>query len=209
MSSDISTYNFPTKIRFGPGSRHNLTTELSILGMQRPLVVTDRDVAKAIALLAHHPGHLFDYEDGASTRSIDRPIPSIVAIPTTAGTGSEVGRSAVISDDETHAKKIVFDPQLLPQVVLADPELLLGLPAKITAATGMDALTHLIEAFLAKGQNPLCDGIALEGIYLVSQHLKDCVDCAQNRAEPDQAAHLRARAGMLNASMMGRKPLGR
>ncbi|EKU99051.1 alcohol dehydrogenase, class IV [Leptolyngbya sp. PCC 7375] len=262
MPSDISTYNFPTKIRFGPGSRHELTTELSILGMQRPLVVTDRDVAKlpwfstiedtltdmpsatfrgvwgnpvvsqvtagleayhhhqadgivavgggapmdvakAIALMAHHPGHLFDYEDGASTRSIDQPIPSIVAIPTTAGTGSEVGRSAVISDDETHGKKIVFDPQLLPQVVLADPELLLGLPAKITAATGMDALTHLIEAFLAKGQNPLCDGIALEGIYLVSQHLKDCVDFAQKRAEIDQAAHLRARAGMLNASMMG------
>lgn len=264
MSSDISTYHFPTKIRFGPGSRHELTTELSALGIQRPLVVTDRDVAKlpwfstieesltditsvtfrgvwgnpivsqvmnglavyqgdkadgivavgggapmdvakAIALMANHPGHLFDYEDGASTRPIDQSIPPIVAIPTTAGTGSEVGRSAVISDDETHAKKIVFDPQLLPKVVLADPELLLGLPAKITAATGMDALTHLIEAFLAKGNNPLCDGIALEGIYLVSQHLKDCVEFAQKQVseEIDQSAHLRARAGMLNASMMG------
>ena len=264
MSSDISTYHFPTKIRFGPGSRHELTTELSALGIQRPLVVTDRDVAKlpwfstieesltdttsvtfrgvwgnpivsqvmnglavyqgdkadgivavgggapmdvakAIALMANHPGHLFDYEDGASTRPIDQSIPPIVAIPTTAGTGSEVGRSAVISDDETHAKKIVFDPQLLPKVVLADPELLLGLPAKITAATGMDALTHLIEAFLAKGNNPLCDGIALEGIYLVSQHLKDCVEFAQKQVseEIDQSAHLRARVGMLNASMMG------
>lgn len=264
MSSDISTYNFPTKIRFGPGSRHELTTELSALGIQRPLVVTDRDVAKlpwfstieesltditsvtfrgvwgnpivsqvmnglavyqgdkadgivavgggapmdvakAIALMANHPGHLFDYEDGASTRPIDQSIPPIVAIPTTAGTGSEVGRSAVISDDETHAKKIVFDPQLLPKVVLADPELLLSLPAKITAATGMDALTHLIEAFLAKGNNPLCDGIALEGIYLVSQHLKDCVEFAQKQVseEIDQSAHLRARAGMLNAAMMG------
>ena len=164
------------------------------------------DVAKAIALIANHPGHLFDYEDGNCTRPIDQPIPPIVAIPTTAGTGSEVGRSAVISDDETHGKKIVFDPQLLPKVVLADPELLLGLPAKITAATGMDALTHLIEAFLAKGDNPLCDGIALEGIYLVKQHLKNCVAFAQKQAageEIDQAAHLRARAGMLNASMMG------
>lgn len=265
MSSDISTYNFPTKIRFGPGSRHELTTELNTLGIQRPLIVTDRDVAKlpwfaaiegsitgmssaifsgiwgnpvvsqitaglsvyrhhdadgivvvgggapmdvakAIALMANHPGHLFDYEDGASTRPIDQPIPAIVALPTTAGTGSEVGRSAVISDDETHAKKIIFDPQLLPNVVLADPELLLGLPAKITAATGMDALTHLIEAFLAKGNNPLCDGIALEGLYLVSQHLKDSVMFAQQQAAGetiDPAAHLRARTGMLNASIMG------
>ncbi|MEL6815071.1 MAG: iron-containing alcohol dehydrogenase [Cyanobacteria bacterium J06598_3] len=164
------------------------------------------DVAKAIALMAHHPGHLFDYEDGASTRPINQLIPPIVAMPTTAGTGSEVGRSAVISDDDTHAKKIVFDPQLLPKVVLADPELLLGLPAKITAATGMDALTHLIEAFLAKGENPLCDGIALEGLYLVSQHLKNSVLFAQQLARGDavdRAAHLQARSGMLNASMMG------
>ncbi|MGB7085318.1 MAG: iron-containing alcohol dehydrogenase [Phormidesmis sp.] len=268
MASALSTYSFPTKIRFGPGARRELIAELATLGIQRPLMVTDRDVAKlpwfeeielsleevasktfsgvwgnpvvsqveaglsaysthdadgiiavgggapmdvakAIALMAHHPGHLFDYEDGASTRPIDQPIPSIVAIPTTAGTGSEVGRSAVISDDETHTKKIVFDPQLLPKVVLADPELLLGLPAKITAATGMDALTHLIEAFLAKGSNPLCDGIALEGIYLVSQHLKDSVLFAQQLAagEPfdtaKQQAHLTARAGMLNASIMG------
>lgn len=167
------------------------------------------DVAKAIALVANHPGHLFDYVDGACTRPIDQPIPPIVAIPTTAGTGSEVGRSTVISDDITHAKKIMFDPQLLPKVVLADPELLLGLPAKITAATGMDALTHLIEAFLAKGEHPMCDGIALEGIYLVSQHLKDCVQFAQRLGageefnEETKAAHLAARGGMLNASMMG------
>ncbi len=167
------------------------------------------DVAKAIALMAYHPGHLFDYEDGASTRPIDQKIPPIIAIPTTAGTGSEVGRSAVISDDRTHTKKIVFDPQLLPKVVLADPDLLLGLPAKITAATGMDALTHLIEAFLAKGNNPFCDGIALEGLYLVSRHLEPSVRFAQRLAsgeqlnETEKAAHLQARAGMLNASMMG------
>ncbi|PZV08412.1 MAG: alcohol dehydrogenase [Leptolyngbya sp.] len=266
--ASIHTYNFPTRIRFGPGARHELAAELTALGIQRVLIVTDKDVAqlpwfpqletslaafqsatfsgvwgnpvvsqvnagvealkahgadgivaigggapmdvaKAIALMAHHPGHLFDYEDGNSTRPIDQPIPPIVAIPTTAGTGSEVGRSAVISDDDTHAKKIVFDPQLLPKVVLADPELLLGLPAKITAATGMDALTHLIEAFLAKGFNPLCDGIALEGIYLVAQNLKACVDFAQRSQageafdEETAAAHLAARGGMLNASMMG------
>ncbi|KPQ36636.1 MAG: Alcohol dehydrogenase, class IV [Phormidesmis priestleyi Ana] len=281
MVTALTTYNFPTKIRFGPGARLELTKTLNNLGIQRPLIVTDRDVAqlpwfadiegdletfesetfsdlwgnpvvsqvnqgvaaytahkadgivavgggapmdvaKAIALMAHHPGHLFDYEDEAATRPIDQPIAPIVAIPTTAGTGSEVGRSAVISDDKTHAKKIIFDPQLLPRVVLADPTLLLGLPAKITAATGMDALTHLIEAFLAKGDNPLCDGIALEGIYLVSQHLQNSVNFAQQIAAKnslneaaqdsldeavdeavDEAAHISARSGMLNASMMG------
>lgn len=265
MPAALSTYNFPTRIRFGAGARHELTETLKSLDVERPLIVTDRDVAKlswfaeieeslillkpatfsgvwgnpvvsqvtagamkyaehkadgivalgggapmdvakAIALMAYHPGHLFDYEDDACIRPIDQLIPPIVAIPTTAGTGSEVGRSAVISDNETHAKKIIFAPQLLPKVVLADPELLLGLPAKITAATGMDALTHLVEAFLAKGENPLCDGIALEGIYLVSKHLKESVRFARqlaNKETLDEAAHLRARAGMLNASMMG------
>ena len=268
-ASTIHTYNFPTKIHFGPGARIKLPEILAALGLQRPLVVSDRDVsqlpwfdslvnslatfkietfsgvwgnpvvsqveagliafrehdtdgiiavgggapmdvAKAIALMAHHPGHLFDYEDGRpDARPVDQPVPPIIALPTTAGTGSEVGRSTVISDDETHAKKIMFDPQLLPQVVLADPELLLGLPAKITAATGMDALTHLVEAFLAKGFHPICDGIALEGLYLVAQHLKACVTFAQRLgagealSEAEQIAHLTARGGMLNASMMG------
>ena len=106
-------------------------------------------------------------------------------------------------------KKIIFDPQLLPKVVLADPELLVGLPAKITAATGMDALTHLIEAYLAKGFHPICDGIALEGIYLVAQHLQASVTFAQRLAagetlsDAETLAHLNARGGMLNASMMG------
>lgn len=265
----VHTYSFPTQIQFGAGARSLLPGTVAKMGLQRPLVVSDRDVcqlpwfaplvasladakvetfsgvwgnpvvsqvkaglaayraheadgvvaigggapmdvAKAIALMAHHPGHLFDYEDGhADGRPVDQPVPPIVAIPTTAGTGSEVGRSTVISDDETHAKKIMFDPQLLPRVILADPELLLGLPAKITAATGMDALTHLIEAFLAKGFHPICDGIALEGLYLVAQHLQDCVTFAQRLAAGDslsdaeQAAHLEARGGMLNASMMG------
>jgi alcohol dehydrogenase class IV len=168
------------------------------------------DVAKAIALMVNHPGHLFEYEDGKpDARLVDQPIPPIVAIPTTAGTGSEVGRSAVISDDQTHEKKIVFDPKLLPCVVLADPELTLGLPTKITAATGMDALTHLVEAYLAKGFHPICDGIALEGISLVAQHLVDCVQFAKRLAAGETLtasetdAHLLARGGMLNASMMG------
>ncbi|MEL6383941.1 MAG: iron-containing alcohol dehydrogenase [Cyanobacteria bacterium J06626_18] len=268
-ASAVHSYAFPTQIHFGAGARAMLPEVVTATGIQRPLVVSDRDVsrlpwfaplvdslvafkvdtfsgvwgnpvvsqveaglaayrehgadgivavgggapmdvAKAIALIAHHPGHLFDYEDRRSdARPVDQLVPPIIAIPTTAGTGSEVGRSTVISDDETHAKKIMFDPQLLPQVILADPELLFGLPAKITAATGMDALTHLVEAFLAKGFHPICDGIALEGLHLVALHLQDCVDFARRLAagetlsEAEQAAHLAARGGMLNASMMG------
>lgn len=154
------------------------------------------DVAKAIALGVHHPGNIFDYEDGApGAKPIDKGLPPIIALPTTAGTGSEVGRSSVISTNDTHKKKILFTPKMLPRIILADPELTLGLPAGITAATGMDALTHLIEAYITSGgENPLCDGIALEGIYLVSQHLTRCV-----RTPKD----LEARSGMLNAALMG------
>jgi alcohol dehydrogenase class IV len=268
VTAELYTYNFPTRIRFGAGARTELAQTLDQLGIHRPLIVTDRDVAtlpwfadipaaltlpvaifsgvwgnpvvsqveaglvawrehqadgiiaigggapvdvaKAIALMANHPGHLFDYEDGKPDgRPVDQPVPPIVAIPTTAGTGSEVGRSTVISDDVTHAKKIMFDPALLPAVVLADPDLLLGLPPGITAATGMDALTHLIEAYLAKGVHPICDGIALEGISLVAQHLTTCVQFAQRLragetlSPDDHQAHRTARGGMLNASMMG------
>jgi alcohol dehydrogenase class IV len=121
------------------------------------------DVAKAIALMAHHPGDVLDYEDGRSdARPVDRPVPYWVAVPTTAGTGSEVGRSAVISDDLTKVKKVVFSPRLLARAVFADPETTLGLPKPVTAATGMDALTHCIEAFLAKDYHPICDGSDLE-----------------------------------------------
>jgi alcohol dehydrogenase class IV len=130
------------------------------------------DVAKAIALMATHSGDLFDYEDEKpGARPIDGPIPYWIALPTTSGTGSEVGRSSVVSDDQTHIKKIIFSPKLLAKAVFADPELTLDLPAKITAATGMDALTHCVEAYLAKGYHPICDGIALEGIRLASQSL--------------------------------------
>jgi len=168
------------------------------------------DVAKAIALMLHHPGHLFDYEDGKPDgRPVDQAIPYIVAMPTTAGTGSEVGRSSVVSDDETHAKKIIFSPRMLPSVVLADPELTLGLPASTTAATGFDALTHLMEAYLAKGYHPLCDGIALEGIRLVANNLATCVHYAKQVAAgatftaAQRAEHVSARHAMLDASMMG------
>jgi alcohol dehydrogenase class IV len=153
------------------------------------------DVAKAIALMVNHPGDLFDYEDEKEgARPIDGEIPLFVALPTTAGTGSEVGRSAVISDDETHVKKIVFSPRLLARAVFADPELTVGLPPKVTAATGMDALTHCIEAYLAKDYHPICDGIALEGLKLAARSLERAVA---------NGSDLAARGDMLMASMMG------
>jgi alcohol dehydrogenase class IV len=153
------------------------------------------DVAKAVALMASHPGELFDYEDERpGARPITDAVPWFVAVPTTAGTGSEVGRSAVIADDETHVKRIVFSPHLLARVVFADPELTVDLPAPITAATGIDALTHNVEAYLARAYHPICDGIALEGTRLVARHLARAV------SRPDD---LDARGGMLMASMMG------
>jgi len=153
------------------------------------------DVAKAIALMTHHPGNLFDYEDEKpGALPINGPIPFWIAIPTTSGTGSEVGRSAVISDNETHIKKIIFSPLLLARAVFADPETTLDLPPKVTAATGIDALTHCIEAYLAKGYHPICDGIALEGIRLDGESLKKSV------LEPHD---LSSRSSMMMASMMG------
>lgn len=153
------------------------------------------DVGKAIALMARHPGKLFDYEDGSpDCPPIDKDIPYMLAIPTTAGTGSEVGGSSVISDDTTHAKYIIWSPRLIPRLVVADPELTVGLPAAMTAATGIDALTHNIEAYLAKNYHPICDGIALEGIRLVFNNLEKAVHEPKN---------LEARGAMLMASMMG------
>jgi alcohol dehydrogenase class IV len=153
------------------------------------------DVAKAVALMTRHGGQLFEYEDGLpNARPIDQPVPYWVAVPTTAGTGSEVGRSAVISDDRTKVKKIIFSPRLLARAVFADPEVTLGLPKQVTAATGMDALTHCIEAYLAKAYHPICDGIALEGLRLGARALPRCVETPGD---------LDARGSMMMSSMMG------
>jgi len=130
------------------------------------------DVAKAVALMASHPGDVLEYAwDHPQVRPIDREIPWFVALPTTAGTGSEVGRSSVVSDDVTHVKKIIFSPRLLARAVFADPELTLDLPPAITAATGMDALTHNVESYLSPEYHPLCDGIALEGVRIAARAL--------------------------------------
>ncbi len=167
------------------------------------------DVAKAILLMVNHPGDLFDYEDEKpGARPIDREIPYWVSVPTTAGTGSEVGRSTVISDDQTHVKKIIFSPRLLAARVFLDPELTLELPAAVTAATGMDALTHLVEAYLAKGFQPLCDGIALAGTRLVAEGLPRAVEFARRIEHGESAVahapeHVEARGKMLNAATMG------
>lgn len=153
------------------------------------------DVAKVVGLAAAHEGHILEYAwDHPKVRAIERELPYFVALPTTAGTGSEVGRSSVISEDDTHLKRIVFSPKILAKCVFADPELTLGLPARVTAATGMDALTHNIESYLSPAYHPLCDGIALEGTRIAARSLERAVK------EP---ADLAARGDMLMASMMG------
>lgn len=152
------------------------------------------DVARAIVLRIHHREDLFKYDDliGGDVY-VTNDVPHFVTIPTTSGTGSEVGRSAIIADDITHQKKILFSPKLLAKIVFADPLLTMELPPFITAATGMDALTHNMEAYLAKMPHPICEGIALEGINLIHHALEKAVN------KPD----LESRSKMLIASMMG------
>ncbi len=152
------------------------------------------DVARAIVLRIHHREDLFKYDDliGGDVY-VTNEVPHFITVPTTAGTGSEVGRSAIIADDVTHQKKILFAPKLLAKMVFADPGLTMELPAAVTAATGMDALTHNMEAYLAKMPHPLCEGIALEGISLIHQSLEKAVN------GPD----LESRSKMLIASLMG------
>lgn len=152
------------------------------------------DVARAILLRINHREDLFKYDDliGGDVY-VTNDVPPFITIPTTAGTGSEVGRSAIIADDETHQKKILFSPKLLAKIVFADPLLTMELPAFITAATGMDALTHNMEAFLAKNYHPICDGIALEGMRLINESLETATK------NPD----VESRSKMLLGSMMG------
>ena len=152
------------------------------------------DVARAIVLRVNHREDLFKYDDliGGDVY-VTNDVPHFITIPTTAGTGSEVGRSAIIADDETHQKKILFSPKLLAKIIFADPMLTMELPASITAATGMDALTHNMEAYVAKMHHPLCEGIALEGISLIHKSLEKAVN------QPD----LTSRSNMLIASLMG------
>jgi len=155
------------------------------------------DVGKTIALAAAQSEDgisLWEFEEGRKDWQRAEPPLPIVAIPTTAGTGSETGRSTVVLNEATHHKVILTHPGMMPGIVIADPELTLGLPAHITAATGMDALAHCLEAYCSPFDNPLCDGVALEGMRLVHENLTIAVDDGSNLA---------ARSNMLAAAAMG------
>ena len=252
----LSTFAFPTTIHFGAGAAKLVGPHLRDHGVRRPLLVTDRalaklpvatgfvdllraagldvavfdgifgnptvsqanagaaafrahradgvvgfgggaalDVAKIVGVVASAGGDAIEYAwDHPNVRAIPDAVPYFVALPTTAGTGSEVGRSAVISEDDTHVKRIVFSPKILAKQVFADPELTLGLPPAVTAATGMDALTHNVESYLSPAYHPLCDGIALEGVRIAARALPTAVK---------QGRDVAARADMLMSSMMG------
>ena len=250
----LTSFSFPTPIKFGAGARKLVAQHLIDAGCTRPLIVTDRalgalpvlteflthlngldvavfsgvfgnptcsqvmdgaqaykahhadcvigfgggaalDVAKIVGLAATHEGDILEYVwDHPQVRAITHELPYFVALPTTSGTGSEVGRSSVVSENDTHLKRVVFSAKILAKTVFADPELTLGLPAAITAATGMDALTHNIESYLSPAYHPLCDGIALEGTRIAAAALHTAVH---------HPTDLKARSDMMMASMMG------
>jgi len=154
------------------------------------------DAGKVIAFMSGQTLPWTDFEDRTDEwkRADPEGIAPIVAVPTTAGTGSETGRAGVITDESDHTKKIIFHPKMMPAVVISDPELTVGLPPKITAATGMDALAHCLEAYCAPGYHPMAEGIAVEGMRLVKEYLP--------RAYAD-GRDLEARAQMLAAASMG------
>ena len=253
----VTTWNYPTAVRFGVGAIKELPEACRALNITNPLFVTDPvlaelavttstrsiledahlpyglfsqmqanpvgedvergvavlrkgshdgviafgggaalDVGKAIALMAHQKRPLWDFEDIGNywTRVDVSAMVPCIAVPTTSGTGSEVGRCSVIVHAAEKRKAIIFHPNMLPPKVLADPELTVGLPAKITAAVGMDALSHNLEAFCAPGFHPQADGIALEGMKLIHRSLI---------AAFRDGTNLSARADMLAASLMG------
>ncbi len=154
------------------------------------------DLGKVIAFMCGQTRPVWDYEDVGDwwTRADADKIAPIIAIPTTAGTGSEVGRAGVLSNSETHEKKIIFHPKILAAIVICDPELTVGMPAAITAGTGMDAFAHCLEAYCSPHYHPMSQGIAVEGMRLVKEYLP--------RAYAD-ANDIEARAHMMSAAAMG------
>jgi alcohol dehydrogenase class IV len=257
MANITGSWNYPTRILFGPGRIKELPDACKKLGMKRPLLITDAglkdnpivldtvalckaagletavfaniksnptgtniadgvkaykdgkhdgviafgggsglDAAKAIALMAGQTRPLWDFVDEGDNylRVNEAGMAPVIAVPTTAGTGSEVGRCSVVVNEETHEKKLIFHPKILPALVISDPELTVGLPPQITAATGIDAFVHCFEAFCAPGFHPMADGIALEGMKLVAENLP--------RAYKD-GKDIEARAAMLIAATMG------
>jgi alcohol dehydrogenase class IV len=154
------------------------------------------DVGKCVAFMVAQSRPVFDFEDVGDwwTRANTNGVAPVIAVPTTAGTGSEVGRAGVITREDTHEKKIIFHPLMMPKVAVEDPELAVGLPPFLTMATGMDALAHCFEAYCVKAFHPLADGVALEGIKIVATYLP--------RAVAD-GSDLEARAYMFAAASMG------
>ncbi|MBC7131917.1 MAG: iron-containing alcohol dehydrogenase [Roseovarius sp.] len=154
------------------------------------------DLGKCVAFMAGQTRPVWDFEDVGDwwTRASSEAIAPIIAVPTTAGTGSEVGRASVITDSVSHAKKIIFHPRMLPTVVICDPELTVGMPRAITAGTGLDAFAHCVEAFSSPHYHPMSAGIALEGMRLVIENLP--------RAYAD-GSDIEARAQMMSAAAMG------
>ena len=250
-------WSYPTAIKFGAGRISELGDHCKAAGMSRPLLVTDRalaklpitaralelldaagmgcavfsevdpnpneanmeaglaayragghdgvvcfgggsalDLGKMIALMIDQPVPVWDLEDVGDwwTRANPETIAPIVAVPTTAGTGSEVGRAGVLTNSATHKKKIIFHPRLLPTVTICDPELTVGMPKAITAGTGMDAFAHSLEAFCSPFFHPMSQGIALEGMRLVNEYLPRAY------STPDDIG---ARAQMMAAAAMG------
>jgi alcohol dehydrogenase class IV len=154
------------------------------------------DLGKLIAFQAGQSRPVWDFEDIGDwwTRADAEKIAPIIAVPTTAGTGSEVGRAGVLTHEASHTKKVIFHPRMMPAIVIADPELTAGMPPFITAGTGMDALAHCLEAYCAPGYHPMADGIALEGIRLVFENLPKAFADGKDLA---------ARAHMMSAAAMG------
>ena len=154
------------------------------------------DVGKAVAFMSGQTLPIWDFEDVGDnwTKANADKIAPIIAVPTTAGTGSETGRASVILNEETGVKNIIFHPKFLPSIVILDPALTVGLPSKLTAATGMDALAHNLEAYCAPGYHPMADGIALEGIRIINEWLLEAVNNGSN---------IEARQNMLTAASMG------
>jgi alcohol dehydrogenase class IV len=248
-----ANWNYPTTIWAGPGRIAELPAACALLGIQRPLLVTDEglrrapmvqqalalvpgtglfadvrgnpvaanieagltayragnhdgviafgggsaiDAGKVIAFMSGQTRPLWDFEDVGDwwTRADRRGIAPVVAVPTTAGTGSEVGRAGVVINEATHQKKIIFHPQMMPGVVISDPELSVGLPPALTAATGIDAFVHCFEAYCAPGFHPLADGVALEGMRLIQTYLPRACDNGRD---------IEARSRMLAAASMG------
>ncbi len=154
------------------------------------------DVGKVIAFMAGQTRPMWDFEDVGDwwARADPNGILPVIAVPTTSGTGSEVGRAGVITNEETHTKKVIFHPKMMPVIVIADPALSVGMPPFITVGTGMDALAHCLEAYCAPGYHPMADGIALEGMRLVFENLPKAFADGKD---------LDARAHMMSAAAMG------